>query len=181
MLELIDDALQRKEGTANTIADHLVTVQEWISVSEGLPQNFVSVLGYMTDAGEFPPVRECYTVGNAFFFPVVTLVRDTKTAERRMIMNRTHSRNNIYKNGEYNIHFADRLKAAQSKIIPTMSQIEYRNALYQFSLQKGVIQEGFPLGRTRSQISSNIRAFITILRKNGLDKEFFETHEPKAE
>ena len=54
------------------IVDHLiangVTVQEWISVSERLPQNFVSVLGYMTDAGEFPPVRECYTVGNAFFF-----------------------------------------------------------------------------------------------------------------
>ena len=44
-------------------------VQEWISVDEKLPQNFISVLGYMTDAGEFPPVRECYTVGNAFFFP----------------------------------------------------------------------------------------------------------------
>lgn len=48
-----------------------VTVQEWISVNERLPQNFVSVLGYMTDAGEFPPVRECYTVGNAFFFPAL--------------------------------------------------------------------------------------------------------------
>lgn len=46
LLELIDDALQRKEGTArvvgkryvNTIANHLiengVTVQEWISASE---------------------------------------------------------------------------------------------------------------------------------------------------
>ena len=58
-----------------TIADHLiangVTVQEWISVNERLPQNFVSVLGYMTDAGEFPRVRECYTVGNAFFFPAL--------------------------------------------------------------------------------------------------------------
>ena len=57
------------------LADHLiangVTVQEWISVDERLPQNFVSVLGYMTDAGEFPPVRECYTVGNAFFFPAL--------------------------------------------------------------------------------------------------------------
>lgn len=57
------------------LADYLirngVTVQEWISVSERLPQNFVSVLGYMTDAGEFPPVRECYTVGNAFFFPAL--------------------------------------------------------------------------------------------------------------
>ena len=48
-----------------------VTVQEWISVDERIPQNFVSVLGYMTDAGEFPPVRECYTVGNEFFFPAL--------------------------------------------------------------------------------------------------------------
>ena len=46
-------------------------VQEWISVDEKLPQNFISVLGYMTDAGEFPPVRECYTVGNVFFFPAL--------------------------------------------------------------------------------------------------------------
>ena len=46
-------------------------VQEWISVDERLPENFISVLGYMTDAGEFPPVRECYTVGNAFFFPAL--------------------------------------------------------------------------------------------------------------
>ena len=46
-------------------------VQEWISVDERLPENFISVLGYMTDAGEFPPVRECYTVGNAFFVPAL--------------------------------------------------------------------------------------------------------------
>ena len=46
-------------------------VSEWISVDERLPENFISVLGYMTDAGEFPPVRECYTVGNAFFFPAL--------------------------------------------------------------------------------------------------------------
>ena len=46
-------------------------VQEWISVDERLPENFISVLGYITDAGEFPPVRECYTVGNAFFFPAL--------------------------------------------------------------------------------------------------------------
>ena len=60
---------------AEVIADGLiasgVTVQGWISVKDKLPQNFVSVLGYMTDAGEFPSVRECYTVGNAFFFPAL--------------------------------------------------------------------------------------------------------------
>ena len=63
------------EEKIKRIADHLisngVTVQEWISIDEKLPQNFISVLGYMTDAGEFPPVRECYTVGNAFFFPAL--------------------------------------------------------------------------------------------------------------
>jgi hypothetical protein len=56
---------------ADYLIAHAVTVPEWISVNDRLPQNFVSVLGYMTDAGEFPSVRECYTVGNAFFFPAL--------------------------------------------------------------------------------------------------------------
>ena len=63
------------EEKIKRIADHLisngVTVQEWIPADERIPENFISVLGYMTDAGEFPPVRECYTVGNAFFFPAL--------------------------------------------------------------------------------------------------------------
>ena len=65
--ELVDPT----EAVADYLLDSGVTVQEWISVDERLPQNFISVLGYMTDAGEFPPVRECYTVGNAFFFPAL--------------------------------------------------------------------------------------------------------------
>lgn len=44
---------------------------DWVSVADSLPQEFVSVLGYMTDAGEFPAVRECYLVGGAFFFPAL--------------------------------------------------------------------------------------------------------------
>ena len=64
-----------QKGFIEKIATHLiangVTVQEWISVDERIPENFISVLGYMTDAGEFPQVRECYTVGNAFFFPAL--------------------------------------------------------------------------------------------------------------
>ena len=78
LVELINDC-RAMEGYGMELverqADHLiangVTVQEWISVNDRLPQNFVSVLGYMTDAGEFPQVRECYTVGNAFFFPAL--------------------------------------------------------------------------------------------------------------
>lgn len=48
---------------------------KWISVDERLPKEFVSVLGYMTDAEEFPPVRECYMVGRVFFFPALRDVR----------------------------------------------------------------------------------------------------------
>ena len=77
LVELVKSAIIDWEhgDVSEWIADHLisngVTVQEWISVDERLPENFISVLGYMTDAGEFPPVRECYTVGNAFFFPAL--------------------------------------------------------------------------------------------------------------
>ena len=44
---------------------------KWISVTERLPENFVSVLGYMPASEPFPPVRECYTVGKSFFFPAL--------------------------------------------------------------------------------------------------------------
>ena len=65
-----------QKGFIEKIASHLiangVTVQEWVSVNDRLPQNFVSVLGYMTDAGEFPSVRECYLIdGQHFFFPAL--------------------------------------------------------------------------------------------------------------
>ena len=41
------------------------------SVKEVMPEQFVSVLGYMIDAGDFPPVRECYLIGNTFYFPAL--------------------------------------------------------------------------------------------------------------
>lgn len=44
---------------------------EWISVKDRLPKPFESVLGHMTDAGKFPSVRECYLVGETFFFPAL--------------------------------------------------------------------------------------------------------------
>ena len=69
-LDVLDRATGWKEA-ANYLIAHGVTVQKWIPADERIPENFISVLGYMTDAGEFPPVRECYTVGNAFFFPAL--------------------------------------------------------------------------------------------------------------
>ena len=44
---------------------------KWISVTERLPEQFVSVLGYMPASAPFPPVRECYMVGNVFYFPAL--------------------------------------------------------------------------------------------------------------
>lgn len=75
LVELLDIIIQPGQKTLGDISDYLisngVTVQDWVSVDERLPKNFISVLGYMTDAGEFPKVRECYTVGTAFFFPAL--------------------------------------------------------------------------------------------------------------
>lgn len=52
-----------------------MTEMKWIPVTEKMPKNFVSVLGYMPASAPFPPVRECYTVGNAFFFPALNDVQ----------------------------------------------------------------------------------------------------------
>ena len=43
----------------------------WVPVTEKMPENFVSVLGYIPASAPFPPVRECYTVGDCFYFPAL--------------------------------------------------------------------------------------------------------------
>lgn len=50
----------------------------WRNPENDLPEEFVSVLGYMEDAGPFPPVRECYNVGKRFFFPALGEVHPVK-------------------------------------------------------------------------------------------------------
>lgn len=51
--------------------DEIEQFTQWIPVTEKMPDNFVSVLGFMTDAGPFPAIRECYFVGDGFFFPAL--------------------------------------------------------------------------------------------------------------
>ena len=68
--ESVKECLQRGKALTVFATDNNVG-DKWIPVSERTPKNFISVLGYMTDAVEFPPVRECYTVGNAFYFPTL--------------------------------------------------------------------------------------------------------------
>lgn len=54
-----------------TFATDTNVPSKWISVEDDKPDEFVSVLGHMTDAGDFPSVRECYLVGGVFFFPAL--------------------------------------------------------------------------------------------------------------
>ena len=44
---------------------------KWIPVTERLPSDFVSVQAHMTDAGDFPSVREAYVVEEGWFFPAL--------------------------------------------------------------------------------------------------------------
>lgn len=53
----------------------MVSMSEWISVKDRMPQDFVSVLGCMRFAGPYPAVRECYVIGGKhFFFPALRSV-----------------------------------------------------------------------------------------------------------
>lgn len=54
------------EDKYNSLAD-----EKWIPVEDHLPEEFVSVQAHMTDAGQFPSVREGYLVGGRWFFPAL--------------------------------------------------------------------------------------------------------------
>ena len=62
LVELLDIIIQPGQITLGDIADYLisngVTVQEWISVDDRLPEPFVSVLVQMPGEEPFPTVRE---------------------------------------------------------------------------------------------------------------------------
>lgn len=45
--------------------------QRWIPVTERLPSDFVSVQAHITDAGNFPSVREAYVINKNWFFPAL--------------------------------------------------------------------------------------------------------------
>ena len=89
-------------------------------------------------------------------------------------MNMVQWKNNIYKNGEYNPdHSRQIAKEKAESIVPTSKQVKYSDDLYDFCIQKGIVREGFTIRRTKQGINANIRALLSILRKNGLDEEFF--------
>lgn len=88
-------------------------------------------------------------------------------------MNYIQSKNNIYRSGQYHPDHSRKL-LKDTGTMPTGKQILYRNALYDFCKEKGLMRAGFHLGRTNREISANIKAFRTILQKHGLVGEFIE-------
>lgn len=60
------------ELLVGALRDALDEQPKWISVKDKKPKEFVSVQVYMTDAGDFPPVREGYYVDeDRFYIPAL--------------------------------------------------------------------------------------------------------------
>lgn len=55
----------------------------------------------------------------------------------------------------------------------TAKQFEYHSSLVKFLNSKGIKTTVFEKPRTKSDCKSKINAMLTILRKNGLEEEFF--------
>lgn len=51
--------------------DYEMSKNEWISVKDKLPDPYVSVLVYMPESEEFPPVREGFIANGSFYVPVL--------------------------------------------------------------------------------------------------------------
>ena len=69
---MANDALALIERLESERDAALAKVPKWISVEEHKPKGFVSVQVYMTDAGDFPSVREGYYVDeDRFYIPAL--------------------------------------------------------------------------------------------------------------
>lgn len=74
LIDLIINAKRTDPETGSFteyLADHLiangVTVQQWIPVTERLPNPFVSVLAYLPNHAPCPTVHECYISGDGIW------------------------------------------------------------------------------------------------------------------
>lgn len=84
LVELIESARYWGSNTSEEIADyliaHCVTVQEWISVEDRLPEPFVSVLACIPSEEPLPTVHESYIADHGAWVCILTAER-YKTGE----------------------------------------------------------------------------------------------------
>ena len=84
MVELIESARYWGSNTSEEIADYLisngVTVQEWVSVEDRLPEPFVSVLACIPSEEPLPTVHESYIADHGAWICILTAER-YKTGE----------------------------------------------------------------------------------------------------
>ena len=84
LVELIESARYWGSNTSAEIAENLldsgVTVQEWISVDDRLPEPFVSVLAFIPSEEPLPTVHESYIADHSVWVCILTAER-YKTGE----------------------------------------------------------------------------------------------------
>ena len=90
-------------------------------------------------------------------------------------MNTVQWKNNLYKNGGFAPSHSKAMLVEKARdVTPSRKQVEYRDALYKFCLENGLIRDIFKIRRTKQGVSANIRAFITILKRMDLQKNFLQ-------
>ena len=71
--QIMDSFITAFEAVLEQIEDQCAEEKhdKWISVCDKTPDEFVPILGHMTDAAGRMAVRECYLIGTFYFFPTL--------------------------------------------------------------------------------------------------------------
>jgi hypothetical protein len=86
---------------------------------------------------------------------------------------------NIHKSGSHKPNYRT-MKAAKDYLnTPTQAQVKYRNALYKFLREKGLVQ-GLRLYGDKRGVSSNIKSFLSIIERHGLMDEWMSRKDERA-
>lgn len=77
MSALTHDSIGYVQQLKDRFMEGMTRIPRWTSVDDELPEEYVSVLGCMGDAG-FLSVHECYLTGSGFLFPALGEYRPVK-------------------------------------------------------------------------------------------------------
>lgn len=95
-------------------------------------------------------------------------------------MNLIQMANNVYKSGSHKPNYRTTMAVKDHLNTPTQAQAKYRNALYKFLREKGLVQ-GLQLYGDKQGMRSNIKAFLTIIERHGLMEERMSRKDERAD